>query len=172
MPVLVGVCNPFRRLWQSGGLCWQRNVLKCDSSKIKSRQPRALVVAGSSVVSVPTQASHSFYRNYGFSTLHQRFAFVHLFYSYLILLTGLFPLSVQHLTVARLAPRGGLLALPETTPAMGLPSSYLQHCISVSRRRCIQSTQLAGNVLRAGVSSGLVTEIFQPIAMNQSTKML
>jgi hypothetical protein len=37
------------------------------------------------------QASHSFDREYVFSTLHQRFTFVHLFYPYLIHLTGLFP---------------------------------------------------------------------------------
>jgi len=37
------------------------------------------------------QSSSGFDRMYVFSTLHQGFTLVHLFYSYLILTTGLFP---------------------------------------------------------------------------------
>jgi hypothetical protein len=59
------------------------------------------------------QASNGFDRKYVFSTFQQGFICIHLFYSHLMAsLAPPFPLSVQHRAVARLAPRGGLLALP------------------------------------------------------------
>ncbi|MFN9861927.1 MAG: hypothetical protein ACK55U_00805, partial [Bacteroidota bacterium] len=57
------------------------------------------------------QASNGFDRKCVFSTFQQGFICIHLFYSYLARSTMPFPLSVQHLAVARLAPRGGLFAL-------------------------------------------------------------
>ena len=87
------------------------------------------------------QASIGFGKKCVFSTFHQRFIFIHLFYSYLIHLTGLFPLTVQYLIVAHSAPRGGLLAPPEKRQRW--VCHHLNYNIEYAIFRCrfIQSTQ-------------------------------